>query len=189
MNDTTYDVLLRGGRVLDGTGAPAYRADVAVRSDRIAAIGRLDGARARTGARCSTNHRPTATSRSGRCCGTRRTSAAPTASTSGAARTRAAGARSPGCSRGTWSNSATGPGNRPSYISRLTRPAGSGSPTRVGLAADVAVIDPARVADRADYGDARRCVAGIDDVLVAGVSVLASGALAGHPPGRPVRPS
>jgi dihydroorotase/N-acyl-D-amino-acid deacylase len=36
-----YDVILAGGRVVDGTGAPWYRADVGVRGDRIAAIGDL----------------------------------------------------------------------------------------------------------------------------------------------------
>jgi N-acyl-D-amino-acid deacylase len=34
-----YDILIRGGRVVDGTGAPAYPADVAVEGGRIAAIG------------------------------------------------------------------------------------------------------------------------------------------------------
>lgn len=37
-----YDVVLRGGRVFDGTGNPWVRADVAVRDGRIAAVGRLD---------------------------------------------------------------------------------------------------------------------------------------------------
>ncbi|MFB3827910.1 MAG: amidohydrolase family protein [Bryobacteraceae bacterium] len=41
-----YDVILRGGRVIDGTGAPWYTADVGVRGDTIAAIGDLSGARA-----------------------------------------------------------------------------------------------------------------------------------------------
>ncbi|MDQ8031729.1 MAG: D-aminoacylase [Bordetella sp.] len=41
-----YDTLIRGARVLDGTGAPAVRADVALARGRIAAIGGLDGARA-----------------------------------------------------------------------------------------------------------------------------------------------
>jgi dihydroorotase/N-acyl-D-amino-acid deacylase len=34
-----YDLVLRNGRVVDGTGSPWYRADVAVRGDRIAAVG------------------------------------------------------------------------------------------------------------------------------------------------------
>lgn len=37
MNDC--DLLLRGGMVIDGSGAPGYQADVAVSGDRIAAIG------------------------------------------------------------------------------------------------------------------------------------------------------
>ncbi|HYW05523.1 MAG TPA: amidohydrolase family protein [Longimicrobium sp.] len=42
----TYDIIIRNGRVLDGTGNPWYRADVAVRGDRIVAVGDLAGARA-----------------------------------------------------------------------------------------------------------------------------------------------
>lgn len=41
-----YDLLIRGGRVLDGTGAPWFAADVGIRGDRIAAVGRLAGATA-----------------------------------------------------------------------------------------------------------------------------------------------
>ena len=41
-----YDVLITGGRVLDGTGNPWFSADVAIRQGRIAALGNLDGARA-----------------------------------------------------------------------------------------------------------------------------------------------
>jgi N-acyl-D-amino-acid deacylase len=33
-----YDLLLRGGRVVDGTGSPWYRADVAIKGDTVAAI-------------------------------------------------------------------------------------------------------------------------------------------------------
>lgn len=45
-----YDVLIRGGTVVDGTGAPRFRADVAISGDRIAAISRegIDAAEARS---------------------------------------------------------------------------------------------------------------------------------------------
>ncbi len=37
-----YDIVFTGGTVIDGTGRPAFRADVAVSGDRIAAVGELD---------------------------------------------------------------------------------------------------------------------------------------------------
>jgi N-acyl-D-amino-acid deacylase len=43
-----FDVLITGGRVVDGTGAPWFRADVGIVGDRIAAIGQLAGREART---------------------------------------------------------------------------------------------------------------------------------------------
>ena len=43
----TYDVLLRGGRIVDGSGNPWYAGDLAIRGDRIAAIGSLGSARGR----------------------------------------------------------------------------------------------------------------------------------------------
>ena len=45
MNPETCDLLLRGGTVIDGTGAPRRAADVAVDGDRISAVGRLDAMR------------------------------------------------------------------------------------------------------------------------------------------------
>ena len=42
-----FDVVLTNGWIVDGTGNPRFRADVAVRGDRIAAIGSLPEARAR----------------------------------------------------------------------------------------------------------------------------------------------
>src|SRR5438874_182545 len=42
-----HDVVIRHGLVVDGTGAPARIADVALDGDRIAAIGDLAGARGR----------------------------------------------------------------------------------------------------------------------------------------------
>ena len=40
----TFDLVIRGGTVADGTGAPAFEADVAVRDGRIAAIGKVKDA-------------------------------------------------------------------------------------------------------------------------------------------------
>ncbi len=39
-----FDIVVRGGFVHDGTGAPAVRADVGVAGGRIAALGQLDNA-------------------------------------------------------------------------------------------------------------------------------------------------
>jgi N-acyl-D-amino-acid deacylase len=44
----SFDVLIKNGRVVDGTGNPWRLADIGVRGGRIAAMGRLDGATAPT---------------------------------------------------------------------------------------------------------------------------------------------
>ena len=44
----SYDILITNARVLDGSGNPWIAADVAIRGDRIAAVGRLHGASAPT---------------------------------------------------------------------------------------------------------------------------------------------
>jgi N-acyl-D-amino-acid deacylase len=44
----TFDVVIANGRVVDGTGAPWFRADVGIAGDRIIAIGNLSSARAVT---------------------------------------------------------------------------------------------------------------------------------------------
>jgi N-acyl-D-aspartate/D-glutamate deacylase len=41
--DPAYDLVIRGGRVLDGAGNPWVAADVAVRDGRIVRVGRVDG--------------------------------------------------------------------------------------------------------------------------------------------------
>lgn len=42
-----FDVIIKNGHILDGAGGPWYAADIAIRDDRIAAIGKLDGAQAK----------------------------------------------------------------------------------------------------------------------------------------------
>jgi len=43
-----YDIVIRNGSVIDGTGAPARRADVAIADGRIVALGEVTGSAART---------------------------------------------------------------------------------------------------------------------------------------------
>ena len=46
----TYDTLIKGGTVVDGTRVPRYRADIAIKDGRIAEIGgRPSGTAARVG--------------------------------------------------------------------------------------------------------------------------------------------
>ena len=44
--NAAYDVLIRGGQIVDGAGNPWFRGDVGIRGGRIEAIGPLDGASA-----------------------------------------------------------------------------------------------------------------------------------------------
>ena len=44
----TFDIVIRNGRVLDGTGNPWYRADIGISADRIVAMGALGTATAKT---------------------------------------------------------------------------------------------------------------------------------------------
>ena len=37
-----YDLLLKGGRVYDGSGLPSFNADIGIAAGKIAAIGRLN---------------------------------------------------------------------------------------------------------------------------------------------------
>jgi N-acyl-D-amino-acid deacylase len=43
-----YDIVIKNGTVVDGSGRPAYRADVAIQDDRIAAVGRVNERAERT---------------------------------------------------------------------------------------------------------------------------------------------
>ena len=45
---STHDLVIRGGSVVDGTGAPARTADVAITGDTVTAVGHVDGTAART---------------------------------------------------------------------------------------------------------------------------------------------
>jgi dihydroorotase/N-acyl-D-amino-acid deacylase len=42
-----YDLIIKNGRVIDGSGRPAFNADVAIKGDRVTVIGNLAGARAK----------------------------------------------------------------------------------------------------------------------------------------------
>ena len=44
----TYDLLIKNGRIVDGSGGPSYRGDVAVKGGKIVEIGKLSGAAKRT---------------------------------------------------------------------------------------------------------------------------------------------
>ncbi|HBU02578.1 MAG TPA: aminoacylase, partial [Acidimicrobiaceae bacterium] len=43
MSDATYDEVIKGGTVIDGTGAPARIADIGIRDGKIVVIGEVDG--------------------------------------------------------------------------------------------------------------------------------------------------
>lgn len=60
---------------------------------------------------------------------------------------------------------------------------------RRGFAADLVVLDPRAVADRATYEHPREPACGVHHVLVGGVPVLADGALTGALPGRALTPN
>ena len=87
-----FDVVLAGGRVVDGTGSPWFRADVGIRGDRIAAVGALGRAEARrrldvptrSSRRASSTRTSTATWRSWRTRSTSRRSARASRPTSSA---------------------------------------------------------------------------------------------------------
>src|SRR5260370_11682131 len=43
----TYDVIIKNGKIIDGSGNPWVSGDVAIRGDRIAKIGKLNGTNAK----------------------------------------------------------------------------------------------------------------------------------------------
>ena len=47
MGQNRYDILIRRGRIVDGSGSPWFKSDVAIRDGQVAAIGRLVDATAR----------------------------------------------------------------------------------------------------------------------------------------------
>src|ERR1017187_7848104 len=42
-----YDIVIRNGRIIDGTGSPWYAGDIGIRAGKIAAVGHLEGQAAR----------------------------------------------------------------------------------------------------------------------------------------------
>ncbi len=45
--EAPFDLIIANGHIIDGTGSPWYSGDVGIRDGRIAAIGKLEGARAK----------------------------------------------------------------------------------------------------------------------------------------------
>ena len=43
-----YDLLIKNGRIVDGSGMPAFRGDVGIKGGKIADIGKLSGPATRT---------------------------------------------------------------------------------------------------------------------------------------------
>ena len=43
MRENRWDIVVRGARIIDGTGAASFAGSLAVRGDRIAAIGEVEG--------------------------------------------------------------------------------------------------------------------------------------------------
>lgn len=84
----------------------------------------------------------------------------------------------------TWSQAAVHLSAHPSRRFQLP---GRGA-VRRGAAADLVVIDPDEVADRASYERPRELAAGVEHVWVAGTRVLADGELTGALPGAALRP-
>lgn len=84
-----------------------------------------------------------------------------------------------------WPDAAIHLASRPAHRFGL---AGRGT-LRPGCAADIVVVDPARVAERASYANPRVLADGIDDVVVNGVLVLREGRLTGALTGRGIRRS
>ena len=53
-----YDLIIKHGTIVDGTGAPRYEADLAIADGKIAAIGQVSGRRARSSTRLAWSSRP-----------------------------------------------------------------------------------------------------------------------------------
>ncbi|WP_061961534.1 N-acyl-D-amino-acid deacylase family protein [Demequina flava] len=83
----------------------------------------------------------------------------------------------------TWAGAATHLSGRTAQRFGL----GDRGAVRPGWIADIAVVDPTTVRDEATYENPRALATGIDDVLVAGVPVLAGGELTEETPGRGLR--
>jgi N-acyl-D-amino-acid deacylase len=47
LSGNAYDLIIKHGRIIDGAGNPRVSGDLAIQGDRIAAIGRLEGAKAK----------------------------------------------------------------------------------------------------------------------------------------------
>jgi len=60
---------------------------------------------------------------------------------------------------------------------------------RPGMKADIVIFDPAKVQDKADYANPHQYAEGVEDLIINGQRVIASGQLTSARPGRILRSS
>jgi N-acyl-D-aspartate/D-glutamate deacylase len=168
-----YDLIIRNGTVYDGSGSPGVTADVAVRGDRIAAVGGLGRARGRAELDA----------------GGLAVSPGFINVLSWATDSLIADGRSQGDIRQGVTLEVFGEGWSMGPLSEEMRRMKLRQRGRLeaGYYADVVVFDPARVQDHATFDQPHQYSTGILHVWVNGTQVLKNGEHTGATPGRVVR--
>src|ERR1039458_4205808 len=151
-----YDLVIRNGHVIDGTGSPWYAADIGIRAGKIAAIGHLaDGARWRARQGASASARP-------------RDVSADFAQVRARRETADAGGR--------YRKFTSLPAGRMRFADRGV--------LKAGMWADVVVFDPGTGGDLATFDRPNQLSEGMRFVLVNGVPVIEEGRMTNALPGK-----